>query len=42
VSGVPAETRRARTKVRERLFHLFDGNDPDEELRRVKSEDAGF
>jgi hypothetical protein len=42
VFGVPAETRRARTKVLERLFDLFEGNDPDEELRRVKSEDAGF
>ena len=42
VFGVPAESRNQRRKVLERLFDLFDGNDPKEEIRRLKAEDSGF
>ncbi len=40
--GVPLETRKERVKVLERLFELFEGNDPEEEIRRLKAEDEGF
>ncbi len=42
VFGVPLETRKERVKVLERLFDLFQGNDPEEEIRRLKAEDEGF
>jgi hypothetical protein len=42
VFGVPAESRSERRKVLQRLFDLFDGNNPHEEIRRLKSEDEGF
>ena len=42
VFGVPAESRHERRKVLERLFELFAGNDPYEEIRRLKAEDEGF
>lgn len=42
VFGVPAESRRERKKVLERLFELFDGHDAEEEIRRLKSQDEGF
>ena len=42
VSGVSAEVRRARKAALEHLFELFEGHDADEEIRRLKSEDAGF
>jgi hypothetical protein len=40
--GVTLERRRGRTQALRRLFKLFEGNDPAEEVRRLKSEDAGF
>ena len=42
VFGVPAEARLERKRVLERLFELFDGNDPHEEVQRLKAEDGGF
>lgn len=42
VFGVPAESRRERVKVLERLFELFDGHDAEDEIRRLKSQDEGF
>jgi hypothetical protein len=42
VFGVPAESRQERRKVLDRLIDLFEGNDPEEEIRRLKSEDEGF
>ena len=42
VFGVPAESRGERRKVLDRLFQLFDGNDAEEEISRLKSQDAGF
>jgi len=42
VFGVPAESRSERRKVLDRLFQLFDGNDAEEEISRLKSQDAGF
>lgn len=38
---VPAESRIERRAVLERLFELFENNDPDEEIRRLKAEDEG-
>ena len=40
--GVPAESRKERRKVLDRLFELFDGNDAQEDIGRIKIEDAGF
>ncbi len=40
--GVPAGTRKERKKVLERLFDLFEGNDPAEEVGRLKDQDEGF
>jgi len=40
--GVSVESRRERQKDLERLFDLFEGNDPEAEIRRLKREDAGF
>lgn len=40
--GVTAEMKRGRKKVLERLFELFEDSDPEGEIRRLKSEDAGF
>ncbi len=42
VFGLPEDARRARVKTLERLFELFDGVDPEEEIRRIKDEDEGF
>jgi hypothetical protein len=42
VFGVPAESRRERRRALDRLVELFEGNDPEEEIRRLKSEDEGF
>ncbi len=42
VFGVPAESRRERRRVLERLFDLFAGHDAEEEVRRLKAEDLGF
>ena len=40
--GASPETRRRRTEALERLFELFEGHDAEEEMRRLKAEDAGF
>lgn len=40
--GVPPEQRKERLRTLERLFELFEGNDPAEEVRRIKAEDQGF
>lgn len=40
--GVPAGTRKERRKVLERLFELFEGNDPAEEVKRLKEQDKAF
>jgi hypothetical protein len=42
VFGVPAESRRERGKVLERLVALFDGHDAEAEIRQLKSQDEGF
>lgn len=42
VLGVAPESRRERRETLERLFDLFEGNDPEAEVRRLKREDAGF
>lgn len=40
--GVPRERRRERSRALRRLFMLFAGNDPADEVRRLKAEDEGF
>jgi len=40
--GLPAKRRRERLRTLRRLFALFEGNDAATEVRRLKSEDAGF
>ena len=40
--GVSDEVRRRRSKALERLFEIFEGVDPEAEVRRIKNEDAGF
>ena len=40
--GLPADRRRERKRALQQLVHLFEGNDPRAELRRLKSEDEGF
>lgn len=40
--GVPASARKERAKVLERLFELFEGNDPEEEVDRLKQQDEHF
>lgn len=42
VKGAPLAQREARLQVLEQLFELFEGNDPDEEVARLKLEDEGF
>jgi hypothetical protein len=42
VLGVPEEERERRTEALYRLFALFEGHDPEAEVRRLKAEDAGF
>jgi len=42
VAGVSKQIRQQRVKSLKRLFEIFDGNDAAEEVRRLKSEDAGF
>jgi len=41
VARVSKRLRQQRVKSLKRLFELFDGNDAVEEVRRLKSEDAG-
>lgn len=40
--GVPRERRQQRVRALKRLVDLFAGNDPADEIRRLKAEDAGF
>jgi hypothetical protein len=42
VLGVPQAVREERTQILHRLFELFEGNDPQAEVRRLKAEDEGF
>jgi hypothetical protein len=42
VFGVAPQARRERRKLLERLFVLFEGNDPEEEIRRLNAEDERF
>lgn len=42
VLGLNAEVRRERKKLFVRLVDLFESNDAEAEIRRLKSEDAGF
>ncbi len=42
VFGVPAAWREERVQVLDRLFDLFDGHNPEDEIRRLKSEDEFF
>ena len=40
--GVSAAGRKERVAALKRLFELFQGNDADDEVQRLKSQDAGF
>ncbi len=40
--GLPAGRRQRRVATLESLFVLFENNDPEDEVRRLKSEDEGF
>jgi hypothetical protein len=40
--GVSAGRRRERAAALQRLFELFEGNNPGAEIRRLKAEDEGF
>jgi hypothetical protein len=40
--GVSDEVRRRRSKALERLFEICEDVDPEAEVRRIKSEEAGF
>lgn len=42
ILGRPPASRRQRVRTLERLFTLFEGHDPEEEVRRLKAEDEGF
>ncbi len=42
VFGVPAEGRTERRMNLMRLFDLFEGNDAEDEIRRLKTQDEGF
>jgi hypothetical protein len=42
VFGIPEKARRDRVRTLERLFELFEGNDAEAEIRRLKAEDEGF
>ncbi|MEW6281851.1 MAG: hypothetical protein AB1758_24810 [Candidatus Eremiobacterota bacterium] len=39
VRGVPPEVRSQRRRILEELFVLFEGQDPEAEVRRLKEED---
>ena len=41
-AGVAGKRRAQRARALRRAFELFEGNDPAAEVRRLKSEDAGF
>ena len=40
--GVPAGSRKERVRVLQRLFELFEGGDPEEEVARLKGQDEHF
>ena len=42
VIGIPPARRAERVRVLERLFELFQGHDPADEVRRLKEQDEGF
>ncbi len=42
IGGVPPRARERRRAALHRLYELFEGHDPDEEIRRLKVEDEGF
>ncbi len=42
VVGVPRGLRTRRARALRRLFVLFEGADPEREIRRLKAEDEGF
>lgn len=42
VTGLTRQDRQQRVKTLKRLFEMFEGNDPAEEVRRLKTEDQGF
>lgn len=42
VLGVPPARREERLRVLEQLIEQFEGNDPADEVRRLKEEDEGF
>ena len=42
LGGATPTERARRRRALERLFELSEGSDPDAEIRRIKSEDAGF
>ena len=39
VFGIPPAWREERVQVLDRLFRLFDGHNPEDEIRRLKRED---
>jgi hypothetical protein len=41
VFGVPEQVRAERKRVLRRLFELFEGNDAEDEVRRLKTQDEG-
>jgi hypothetical protein len=40
--GIPVSRRRERLVAFKRLIELFEGNDPEAEIRRLKAQDEGF
>ena len=42
VVGIPPARRAERIRTLERLFELFQGHDPADEVRRLKEQDEGF
>ena len=42
VIGIPPARRAERVRILERLFDLFEGHDPADEVRRLKEQDEGF
>ena len=42
VLGIPPARRAERVRILERLFDLFQGHDPSDEVRRLKEQDEGF
>ena len=42
VLGIPPARRSERVRTLERLFGLFQGHDPADEVRRLKEADQGF